>query len=110
MGEEELCSGAETPNLQSWESLGDKEKALVISSFSKNLQFCRFFFETESEAPGPLFSLEYLPRSVITGTFIVLKRFYTFLLPILHIRSTTAPSVWTLHTGVMRKYNLKGSV
>lgn len=50
----------------SWESLGDKEKAVVISSFSKNLQFCRFFFETESEAPGPLFSLEYPPCGVLT--------------------------------------------
>lgn len=56
----------QTSRCYSWESLGDKEKAVVISSFSKNLQFCRFSFETESEAPGPLFSLEYLPRSVIT--------------------------------------------
>lgn len=43
----------------------NKEKAVVLSPFSSNLQFCRFFFETESEAPGPLFSPEYLPRSVI---------------------------------------------
>lgn len=57
----------QTSRCYSWESLGEKEKAVAISSFSKNLQFCRFFFETESEAPGPLFSLECLPRSVITG-------------------------------------------
>lgn len=93
----------------SWESLGDKEKAVVISSLSKNLQFCRFLFETESEAPGPLVIGVPAPWCTYQGP-IVLKRHYTFLLPHLHIRSTMPPSVWTLHTGVTRKYNLKGSV
>lgn len=43
-----------------------KKEQLSYLLFRKNLQFCRFFFETESKAPGPLFSLVYLPRSVIT--------------------------------------------
>lgn len=56
----ELCFGAETLQTPGCYVL----ESLVVSAFSKNLQFCSFS-EAASEAPGPFLSPECLPCSVI---------------------------------------------